>query len=265
MRMEENMRIGFFDSGIGGITVLHKALKMLPMEDYIYYADTDHVPYGEKSKQEVKTHVCNAVEFIVSQGIKALVVACNTATSVAIEDLRNKYAFPVIGMEPAVKPAVEKTSGSNKRVLVFATKLSLKEEKFKKLVEKVDNSHIVDYLPLPELVVYAEHFEFYSQNVQDYLKGVLSLYDLSKYKTVVLGCTHYPYYYSMLRRLLPADMEILDGNEGTIRNLKRVLDMNNNVSEGSGNVEYFLSGRKVSDFDYLTKLKDLFTILDENQ
>lgn len=91
------MRIGFFDSGIGGLTVLHQALKLLPQEDYLFYADTDHVPYGEKTKDEVREYILQAVDFMASQHIKALVVACNTATSIVIEELRQRYDFPVSG------------------------------------------------------------------------------------------------------------------------------------------------------------------------
>src|SRR5947208_158274 len=99
--------IAIFDSGIGGLTVLHQALKKLPTENFIYYADSKHVPYGEKSKEEVLEYVLDAAAFLVNKKIKALVLACNTATSIAAKELRNGYDFPVIGMEPAVKPAVE--------------------------------------------------------------------------------------------------------------------------------------------------------------
>ena len=102
------MRIAIFDSGIGGITVLAEALKQLPQEDYVYYADTLHVPYGEKTKQQVRNYIFKAVDFLAGTGIKALVVACNTATSIAVNDLRQRHSFPVIGMEPAVKPAVQR-------------------------------------------------------------------------------------------------------------------------------------------------------------
>ena len=107
------MKIGFFDSGIGGLTVLSEALKRLPHHDYLYYADTLHAPYGPKPKEEVRGYIFEAIEFLVRKGADIIVIACNTATSIAVNDLREKYQIPIIGMEPAVKPAIE--WGSRKR------------------------------------------------------------------------------------------------------------------------------------------------------
>ena len=123
------MKIGFFDSGIGGLTVLSEALKRLPHHEYLYYADTEHAPYGKRPKEEVLMYVLEAVDFLVQQGAQMIVIACNTATSIAITTLREKYDIPIIGMEPAVKPAIECVSDGSKRVLVTATPLTLKEEK----------------------------------------------------------------------------------------------------------------------------------------
>lgn len=257
------MQIGFFDSGIGGITVLHEALKILPHEDYIYYADTSNVPYGPKPKDEVKKYIFDAVEFIVQQGVKALVIACNTATSIAIEDLRLKYNIPIIGMEPAVKPAVENNENINKRILVTATALTLKEEKLKNLIEKLDNEHIVDSLPLPGLVQFSEKFEFNEQVISDYLKDELYNYDLDKYGTIVLGCTHFSFYKDVFRRLLPSNISIIDGNNGTVKNLKRTLEAMNSVNEGSGKITFYNSGDKIEDNIKLEKYNGLFKRLDE--
>lgn len=256
------MKIGFFDSGIGGITVLHDALRMLPHEDYIYYADTLNVPYGPKPKDEVKKHIFNAVEFIINQGVKAIVIACNTATSVAIEDLRAKYSIPIIGMEPAVKPAVEKNKNVNKRVLVTATALTLKEEKLQNLISKLDNEHIVDLLPLPGLVQFSERFVFNEQIVLPYLKEQLLKYDLSNYETIVLGCTHFSFYKDIFRKILPSYTNIIDGNIGTVKNLKRTLEEMNSLNEGNGNIIFYNSGFKVEDEAKLDKYRELFKRLD---
>ena len=114
------MKIGFFDSGIGGLTVLSEALKRLPNHEYLYYADTDHAPYGPKPKEEVREYVFKAIEFLVNEGAQIIVIACNTATSIAVSELRQKYSIPIIGMEPAVKPAIESVENSTKRVLVLS-------------------------------------------------------------------------------------------------------------------------------------------------
>ncbi|MDU5081562.1 glutamate racemase [Tissierella sp. P1] len=256
------MQIGFFDSGVGGITVLYDTLKMLPNENYIYYADTSNVPYGPKPKDEVKKYIFNAIEFIIEQGVKAIVIACNTATSVAIEELRAKYSIPIIGMEPAVKPAVERNRNTNKRVLVTATALTLKEEKLQNLITKLDNDHIVDLLPLPGLVQFAEGFEFNEEIVLPYLEEQLLKYDLNNYETIVLGCTHFSFYKDIFRKILPADIDIIDGNIGTVKHLKRILERMDAINEGDGNIIFYNSGLKVENKEKLANYGELFKRLD---
>jgi glutamate racemase len=236
------MKIGFFDSGVGGITVLAEARRQLPQEDFLYYADTEHVPYGTKNKEEVKKLVLDAVEFMWREGMKALVVACNTATSIAINDLRQKYQIPILGMEPAVKPAVEKNG--SKRVLVTATPLTLQEEKYQNLVSRVDRSHIVDGVALPELVEYAERFVFAADVIVPYLKQKLANFDLQQYGTVVLGCTHFPYFKDSFQEVFP-EAQIIDGSFGTVNHLKNTLLAQGLTSDkGRGEVVFYSSGRR---------------------
>ena len=257
------MTIGFFDSGIGGLTVLYEALKVLPYENYIYYADTLNVPYGTKQKNEVKKYIFDAAAFMASQGVKAMVIACNTATSVAIKDLRRKYDFPIIGMEPAVKPAVERNGNSHKRVLVLATQLTLKEEKFKNLVSKVDNEHIVDFLPFPELVEFAEKLEFHEQVVLPCLKDKLAALDMSLYGTIVLGCTHFPFFKDVFRQLFSENIEIIDGSVGTVKHLKRILEERHCSKDGNGEIVFYHSGRRVEDKECLDKYSRLLKRLND--
>lgn len=237
------MRIGFFDSGVGGATVLARAQASMPEEDFLYYADTLHVPYGEKPKGEVRGYIFDAVEEMVAEGIKALVIACNTATSIAAGSLREKYSFPIIGMEPAVKPAVMRNAGSEKRVLVFATRLTLKETKFQQLVSAVDQHHIVDHLALPGLVKLAEQGIFDGPLAEDYLRRELAAFDLSCYGTAVLGCTHFPLFRRTFTELLPAGTDLIDGAEGTIRHLKATLEKAKQSGGGSGQLEFMSSGK----------------------
>ena len=122
------MKIGFFDSGIGGLTVLHRAIEALPDEKFIFYADEDNVPYGEKSRAEILSFSDNATSFLIENGAKIIVIACNTATSAAVAHLRGKYNIPFIGMEPAVKPAIACADG--KRVLVTATPFTIRDRYF---------------------------------------------------------------------------------------------------------------------------------------
>ncbi|WP_440117957.1 glutamate racemase [Paenibacillus sp. QZ-Y1] len=220
-----NKKIAFFDSGIGGLTVLHKALQYFPEEQYLYYADTLHVPYGTKSAVEVRGHIFDCVEAIVQENVQAIVIACNTATSLAVKDLRAKYDIPVIGMEPAVKPAVEMNRSSGKRVLVFATALTLSQTKYNELVSRVDDHHSVDSIPLPELVEWCEQLDFDPVKIAAYFRLKLADFDLNLYGTVVLGCTHYPFYTSILRTVLPDHIQIIDGSTGTVNRLKHLLGL----------------------------------------
>ncbi|WP_458413190.1 glutamate racemase [Schinkia sp. CFF1] len=256
------MRIGFFDSGIGGMTVLHQALKYLPNDDYIYYADTMHVPYGEKPKEEVREYIFNAVEFMADQGIKALVIACNTATSIAVNDLRKRYSFPILGIEPAVKPAVQSCEGKRKKVLVLATNLTLREEKFHNLVKSVDHYDIVESLPLPGLVQFAEDFEFKEEKVVPYLKEKLSSFDLKQYGTIVLGCTHFPYFENSIRKIFSEEVDVISGSIGTAKNLKRILEESNQINDGTGDILFYNSGYKVEDKETLSNYKNMLRMLD---
>lgn len=238
------MRIGIFDSGIGGLTVLHEAMKMMPAEEYIYFADAGNVPYGTKSKEEVKKLILNVAEFLSQKNIDALVVACNTATSVGVEELRSRYDFPVIGMEPAVKVALEKDR--DKKVLVLATALTLAEEKYRNLVTLIGGDSRVESLAMPGLVSYAEDYSFDKREVLDYLRDSFAGYDFNSFGTLVLGCTHFVYFRDQIRRVLPDHIDIVDGNIGTVNHLKKVLGISNTVS-GPGKTAFFASTRADSD------------------
>ncbi len=255
------MKIGVYDSGIGGISVLHEALTQLPKEDYIYYADTLHVPYGTKPKEEVKGYIFEAVDFMQQQQVKALVIACNTATVVAVEELRKRYSFPIIGMEPAVKPALAASRG--KRVLVMATPLALKQDKFQALLKKVDGEQLVDLLPAPELVEFAEKFIFNEETILAYLKEKLQPYNLADYGTIVLGCTHFIYFKDILKKYVPEHIHVVDGNGGTVKNLKRILREKNKMDEGQGNVNFYISGHKIEGGTELENFKRLMNRIED--
>jgi len=264
------LSIAFFDSGIGGITVLNEALKSCQADKYIYYADTLNGPYGTKSRDEVRKSVFNAIDFIVTLEVSAIVIACNTATSVAVEDIRKKYSIPIIGMEPAVKPAVKITEGTQKRVLVTATPLTLKEEMLTNLIERIDNEHVVDLLPLPELVQFAENFEFKDDVVGDYLTKKLSECDLNRYGTIVLGCTHFIFYKNLFKKIIPDHIDVIDGNMGTINNLKNVLNQIDQHSDGKDNInkdniKWYVSGRQVDDIKKLAEFELLLLLLDSTE
>ena len=255
------MKIAFFDSGIGGLAVLHHALKVLPREQFLFFADEDHVPYGVKTREQVTRFVGNAFDFLAARDVKAIVTACNTATSVAVEEMRSRYDIPIIGMEPAAKRALD-LDGEH-RVLVVATPITVHGQKMKTLMEHVDREHLVDLLPLPGLVEFAENMEFVSPRVTEYLREQMKPYDFSRYSALVLGCTHFNYFKDSFRSILPDNVHFVDGNEGTVRELIRQLSLRDALENLPPSVEYFYSGRKVEDPGELTRLGDYLNRLEE--
>ena len=258
----DNRPIGIFDSGIGGLSVLHQALKSLPNENYLYFADVDNVPYGLKTNKQIKEYVNSAAQFMINKNVKAIVIACNTATSVDIEELRQKYTIPIIGIEPAVKPAIN--LNKDKRILLIATPVTVREEKLKKLLEKIDKEKKVDLIALPGLVKYAEKEEFVSKELEDYLNKEFIGLDLNNYSELVLGCTHFNYFKDTFRKIFPNEINILDGNKGIVNRLKSILKENDLLgNEEKRNIEYYFSGRLVQDEKYIEKIKRLNKRLDE--
>lgn len=235
-------KIAFFDSGLGGLTVLHEALKQMPNEQYIYFADSDNTPYGTQSTAAIKALVFDAVEFLIQHDIKALVLACNTATSVVIKDLRQKYSLPIIGMEPAIKPALELLS--NKKTLICATKKTLAENKLRLLIENLNATNKVERLSLQKLVSFAEKFEFEGNPVRHYLNQSFSKINWTEFDSIVLGCTHFIYFKEIIRQLIPPHIHILDGNKGTIKHLQDMISPN--PSDHTFPVEFFSSKRSIS-------------------
>lgn len=217
---KESMPIGVFDSGVGGVSVLKEMLSLMPNENYIYLADSKNAPYGTKSHEEILLHATNCADYLVSQGIKALAVACNTATSVCIAPLREKYPdMPVVGIEPAIKPALE--CMENTAIAVMATPLTLKEEKFAKLVESYDASSRIIPLPCPGLMEIVEKGLSGKNEAYKYLDKLFK--SVPRFDAVVLGCTHYPFLKGVISSLLP-HVRIYDGGQGTARQLHRLLE-----------------------------------------
>lgn len=234
---------------------MKEALTLLPNENYLYFADSKNAPYGVKSSEHIRALILDAVDFLVQQNIKALVVACNTGTSVAIKDLRKKYDFPIIGMEPAIKPAL--LNNLNKKVLVFATERTLLEDKFHSLVNRLEAKHRVDYLPLQELVMCAEKLDFKESIILPYLHQKLKDIDWSEYSSIVLGCTHFIYFYPHFLKVIPKDITIFDGNKGTVKQLqKKLKDIEANEQNIPNEIEYYISKEK-TDVKLLTRYLQL--------
>ncbi len=228
--------IGVFDSGVGGIGTLAVLRRELPKEQFLFYGDTGNAPYGTKPRQQVLDCVNRVMEELLARDVKAVVIACNTATAVAAADLRARLALPIIGIEPALKPAQELRKTGH--ILVLATPVTLAQEKFQALYQRYGEGAIP--LPCPGLMELVERED--EPAARRYLLDLLAPYDLHQVDAVVLGCTHYVFLRPLLREILPNSAAVLDGNEGTARQLHRVLADRNLLSEGSGGVTLLTSG-----------------------
>ncbi|MDD2649211.1 MAG: glutamate racemase [Eubacteriales bacterium] len=218
--MNSDSPIGMFDSGMGGISVLKTALRLMPAENFVYFGDTANAPYGDKSESEILKLSLSAVDKLLKYDIKALVIACNTATAASANALRRRLSIPVIGMEPALKPASSIRHGG--KVIVLATKATLSLEKFHILMEKYGADAYP--LPAPELVHFVESGVFDSPKLDSYLSELFSPYKNDQIDAVVLGCTHYPFLKSAIQRAAGSGAVLVDGNEGTIKRLISVLE-----------------------------------------
>ena len=215
------MKIGIFDSGMGGLTVLAEAQRKFPEMDFIYYGDSAYAPYGTKSKKEVFDRSKEICDFLVDMDVDAIVVACNTATSAAIVDLRSLYKIPIIGMEPALKPAISHHIGG--RILVMATPMTLKEDKFQCLVQAHRNNEIIYELPTPQLVDLIEAGLTRGPKIDASLRMYFKNINLSKIDSVVLGCTHFLFVKASIKKFFKDSVEIVDGHEGTLMQLSRKI------------------------------------------
>ena len=223
--MSSTAPIGVFDSGLGGLSVVRQIMADMPHERVLYFGDSANAPYGTKTPEQVRSLSFAVAESLISQGAKAIVVACNTATSAAIEDLREACNIPIIGMEPALKLACDRGAGQRQRVIVAATELTLRERKFAKLMKRFDAEHTIFKEPCPDLVQIVESGRLNDHDlVMKALQAHFDRYDLEIIDSVVLGCTHFVFYRDYFRELLPDSAAIIDGNEGTVHHLSLVLE-----------------------------------------
>ena len=233
--MNSSNYIAVFDSGVGGISVLRHLVDLMPGEQFLYFGDSANAPYGTKTKEQVKALTFAAAEMLIKQGIKALVVACNTATSAAINDLRKAYPkLIIIGIEPALKLAADKFPGG--KLGVMATPMTLREEKFALLMERFQESCEIYKIPAPGLVELIESGKVDSPETDALLREMFAPYP--KLDAVVLGCTHYPFATASLRRVLGEEVALLDGGDGTARETKRRLEAAGLLQNGTGTIRF---------------------------
>ena len=218
--------VAVFDSGVGGVSVLRELVRVMPKEKFYFFGDSANAPYGTKSKYEVLQLTRDHVEHFIDKGAKGVCIACNTATSAAVRQLRLEYPeFPIVGIEPALKPAV--SFMDHPKVLVMATPMTIREEKFQNLLKKYGEEAEVYPLACPGLMEYVEAGKAGSQEVQDFLNDLLKDYAPGgKYgpmDAVVTGCTHYPFVADQIEKALGGGTRVFDGANGTAREMRRRL------------------------------------------
>ena len=213
--------IGVFDSGVGGLSVLREIRRELPGENLLYVADSGHAPYGEKSAQLIKARAIAIVEFLLSRHAKAIVVACNTATGVAIDMLRARFTVPIVAMEPAVKPAVTLTRSGV--IGVLATSRTIASDNFAKLHDRFGANVKILMQACPGLVELVEAGDLSSDKTRTLLEQHVLPLLAEKVDTIVLGCTHYPFLVPLIREIAGPTVAIIDPSAAIARELRRRL------------------------------------------
>lgn len=231
--------IGIFDSGLGGISVLKEAVHLLPNEYFIFYGDNKNSPYGIKTREQIDTCVQRVVDRLLQRNVKALLIACNTATAASAQRLRGELTIPVIGMEPALKPAHELRH--NGQILVFATPATLHMDKFRHLMELYGEGAVpVEGYGVVECI---EAGQVSGEKILSVLHSIFDEHLKKKTDAIVLGCTHYPLIRQALAQVAPG-IPLIDGNLGTVRQLRRVLERNGCLRppEATGGYELHTTG-----------------------
>lgn len=238
MDMQKN-HIAVFDSGVGGISVLKCLLNIMPNENYVYFGDSKNAPYGLKTTEAVRSLTVKNVDKLIDGGAKAVVIACNTATSASIDYIRDIHRGTIIiGIEPALKPAVLHKPHST--VAVMATPVTLREEKFQRLMKSYEDMANIIKIPAPHLVELIEQGKTDDAETEEYIKEAFSPYSDMTFDSIVLGCTHFPFAANVLKRLFP-QCTLFDGGDGTAKEtMRRLKEANllNSSSNGSLTLDF---------------------------
>lgn len=247
MKPEQSSPIGIFDSGIGGVSTLGQAVHMLPCEEFIYFGDNGNGPYSLKTEERVKEYCSKACDFLIEKGVKAIVVACNTATAISISDLREKYDLPVLGMEPAVKVAAGFDLPG--KIVVMGTGMTLKSKMLARLIAKFGNGYDIVRLPCRDVITMIETGVIEGEDIEACMAGYFKELDSKEISSVVFGCTHFGVLEQPIKNILGDHVKIADGNKGTIRHLTNILRESNLLNPGNGSKPEILfhnSGTKTS-------------------
>lgn len=252
--------IGLFDSGIGGTSIWKEIHQLMPKENTIYLADSKNAPYGQKYKDEIIALSIKNTEYLLNQNAKIIVVACNTATTNAIKELRAKYDVPFIGIEPAIKPAAN--NSKTQTIGILATKGTLNSELFNKTAEQFQETNIIEQVGY-NLVKLIEDGEMHSEEMTSLLKTYLTPMIEANIDYLVLGCSHYPYLIPQIKEILPSHIKIIDSGEAVAKQTQKVLEEKiglNTEQDNPSTIFYTNSNPKVLE----TILENKYTVLQKD-
>lgn len=238
--------IGFFDSGVGGLSVMKEVRRLLPAEDLVYFADSAYCPYGVKPVEFIRGRAFAISDFLIGLEVKLIVIASNTTSIAALDAVRGKYSVPVIGVEPAIKPAALATR--NGRIGVIATGVTLAGERFDSLVQRFGDGLEIFPQPCPGLVEVVESGLWDNEETEAMVGGYLDKLLARGVDTIILGCTHYPFLRPVVEKLAGSGIKVIDSGEAVARQVARVLDKNGLAADvkSEGRESFFTSGEPES-------------------
>ncbi len=236
--MTNSQPIGLFDSGVGGLSIWKDVTHLLPAEDTIYLADSKNAPYGQKSKEEILALSCKNTELLIEMGCKIIIVACNTATTNAIKELRAKYNIPFIGIEPALKPAVNQSR--TQIIGILATQGTLSSELFANRVAEYKRTTIIEQVGL-DLVNLIERGDIESHEMTNLLEEYLNPMIARNIDYLVLGCTHYPFLIPQIKKILPDTVTIIDSGAAVAKQTEKLLTQSAGLKGGAKGVARFFT------------------------
>jgi len=241
--MNKNMGIGVFDSGVGGLTVANAIYRLLPEEKIIYFGDTAHVPYGDKTEEQIIQYVNNIIDFLLTREIKALVIACNTSSAIALPRLNGKVNIPTLGViEIASRIALE--TSINERIGVVANPLTVKNGAYKRTIRNISlNGTMIFQSPCKRWVPLIEAGSVSGEEVEDVVRQDLKPLIDSNIDTLILGCTHYPYLIPTIKKVMNNGIKIIDPAFAMASHLKKILEEKDILSDNKNVIhEFFVSG-----------------------
>lgn len=247
--------IGLLDSGVGGLTVANELMRQLPKEELVYIGDTLRCPYGPRNKTEVRQFTNQLVNFLLEKDVKMIVIACNTATAFALDDLQKKLSIPIIGViQPGARAAIKQSK--TKEIGVIGTEGTISSEAYEKALKLLKNDIVTTSQACSPFVPLVESGEVEGENVESIVNEYLSKIKFNdEIDTLILGCTHYPLLKETIQKVVGNDVQLISSGEETAREVSAILSMNNELNKGEHKLkhEFFATG-DVDKFEEIAKM-----------